>query len=622
MWVNARMGYTFLCYEIMVDIITFTTLAAHYPGRLQQLTKRGLPMPFTKPVMPVRVGDRWPRETKTSTAAERAPEGLRTSEIRYRRLFESARDGILILDAVTLQITDVNPFMIDLLGYSREEFLGKELWEIGLFTDKDASKRAFQELQVTGYLRYEDLPLQSTGGERREVEFVSNVYQEDNRPVIQCNIRDITDRKRGEEERRLLLEREQAAHAEADNANGIKDEFLALLSHELRTPLTSILGWSDMLMEGTLGEVAEKHAFEIIGRNARAQRQLIDDLLDTSRIITGKMRLEVRPVELAPLIEIVVEAVRPAANARNIQLQVVLDPLTSPISGDPQRLQQIIWNLLTNAIKFTPKGGSVEVGLERIKSHLELLISDTGQGIEPAFLPHVFDRFLQSDSSSTRRHGGLGLGLSIVRQLVELHGGTVTALSQGAGLGATFKVTFPLMSVHHVPSNIETRPALIVPKSRTDAQLSLRDLRVLVVDDEPDAREVIAAVLTGRGAKVVAVESGVDALAELEGPRFHAMVSDIGMPDMDGYSLIQKIRGLPPERGGNVPAVALTAYAGNQDRIRALTSGYQTHISKPVEPAELVTVVASLAERSTGLFSDDLTAGVRTNSAAISKASR
>jgi len=579
-------------------------------------------MPFTKPVMPVRVGDRWLRETKTITAAERTPEGLRTSEIRYRRLFESARDGILILDAVTLQITDVNPFMIDLLGYSREEFLGKELWEIGLFTDKDASKRAFQELQVTGYLRYEDLPLQSTEGERREVEFVSNVYQEDNRPVIQCNIRDITDRKRGEEERRLLLEREQAAHAEADNANGIKDEFLALLSHELRTPLTSILGWSDMLMEGTLGEVAEKHAFEIIGRNARGQRQLIDDLLDTSRIITGKMRLEVRPVELAPLIEIVVEAVRPAANARNIQLQVVLDPLTSPISGDPQRLQQIIWNLLTNAIKFTPKGGSVEVGLERIKSHLELLISDTGQGIEPAFLPHVFDRFLQSDSSSTRRHGGLGLGLSIVRQLVELHGGTVTALSQGAGLGATFKVTFPLMSVHHVPSNIETRPALIVPKSRTDAQLSLRDLRVLVVDDEPDAREVIAAVLTRRGARVVAVESGVDALAELEGPRFHAMVSDIGMPDMDGYSLIQKIRGLPPERGGNVPAVALTAYAGNQDRIRALTSGYQTHISKPVEPAELVTVVASLAERSTGLCSDDLTAGVRTNSAAISKASR
>ena len=564
--------------------------------------------------MPVRVGDRWPRETKTITAAERTPEGLRTSEIRYRRLFESARDGILILDAVTLKITDVNPFMTDLLGYSREEFLGKELWEIGLFSDKEASKRAFQELQATGYLRYEDLPLQSTEGERREVEFVSNVYQEDNRPVIQCNIRDITDRKRGEEERRLLLEREQAAHAEADNANGIKDEFLALLSHELRTPLTSILGWSDMLMEGTLGEVSEKHAFEIIGRNARAQRQLIDDLLDTSRIITGKMRLEVRPVELAPLIEIVVEAVRPAANARNIQLQVVLDPLTSPISGDPQRLQQIIWNLLSNAIKFTPKGGSVEVRLERIKSHLELLISDTGQGIEPAFLPHVFDRFLQSDSSSTRRHGGLGLGLSIVRQLVELHGGTVTALSQGAEQGATFKVTFPLMSVHHIPSNTETRPALIVPKPRTDAQqLLLRDLRVLVVDDEPDAREVIAAVLTGRGARVVAVESGVDALAELEGPRFHAMVSDIGMPDMDGYSLIQKIRRLPPERGGNVPAVALTAYAGNQDRIRALTAGYQTHISKPVEPAELVTVVASLAEPSTGLCSDDLTAGVRTN---------
>ncbi len=552
-------------------------------------------MPFTKPAMQGRGADGG--ATATVNAPAQALEGLRTSEIRYRRLFESARDGILILNAVTLKITDVNPFMTDLLGYTYEEFLGKELWEIGLFSDKEASKQAFQALQVKGYLRYEDLPLQSTKGEKREVEFVSNVYQEDGRPVIQCNIRDITDRKREEVERALLLEREQAAHAEADNANGIKDEFLALLSHELRTPLTSILGWSDMLTEGTLDEVAATRALEIIGRNARTQRQLIDDLLDTSRIITGKMRLEVRPVELAPLIKIVVDAVRPAANARNIRLQMFLGALTSPISGDPQRLQQIIWNLLTNAIKFTPQGGSVDVRLERLKSRLELVVSDTGQGIEAAFLPHVFDRFLQSDSSSTRRHGGLGLGLSIVRQLVELHGGTVTALSQGAGQGATFKVTLPLVSVHHIPGKVEMKPTLMVPQPRADAQLSLAGLRVLVVDDEPDARELIAAVLTGRGAKVLAVESGLKALAKLAGQRFHVVVSDIGMPDMDGYALMKKIRRLPAERGGTLPAVALTAYAGTQDRNRALTSGYQTHVSKPVEPAELLTVVAKLAGR-------------------------
>lgn len=536
------------------------------------------------------------KKTNTIIAPGLAAAGLRTSEVRYRRLFESARDGILILNAVTLKITDVNPFMTELLGYSREEFLGKELWEIGLFSDKAASQKAFRELQVDGYLRYEDLPLQTTWGEPREVEFVSNVYQEDSRQVIQCNIRDITDRKRREQERGLLLQREQEAHAEADNANGIKDEFLALLSHELRTPLTSILGWSDLLINGKLDDVAAQHALEVIGRNARAQRQLIDDLLDISRIITGKMRLEVRPVELGPLIETVVEVLRPAADARSIHLQTVLDPLTSPISGDPQRLQQVIWNLLTNAIKFTPKGGSVEVRLERIESHVELAISDTGQGIEAEFLPYVFDRFQQSDSSSTRRHGGLGLGLSIVRQLVELHGGTVTARSPGPEEGTTFKVILPLMSVHHIVSDEEMRATLIVTKPPADSQPSLAGLRVLVVDDEPDARELIAAVLIGRGAEVVAVECAVEALAELERQRFDLLLSDIGMPGMDGYALIEEIRRLPAERGGRVPAAALTAYAGFQDRMRAFTAGYQTHISKPVEPAELVNVVANLAK--------------------------
>ena len=487
--------------------------------------------------------------------------------------------------------------MTELLGYSRDEFLGKELWEIGLFSDKEASQNAFRELQVKGYLRYEDLPLQTADGKLREVEFVSNVYEEDSHQVIQCNIRDITDRKRVEEERRLLLENAQTARADAEAANGIKDEFLALLSHELRTPLTSILGWSRLLAAGSLDEVTSKRAVEIIVRNARAQRQLIDDLLDISRIIARKLRLDVRPVGLTPMIEAIVDGVRPGADAKNIHLQTALDPRVSPISGDPDRLQQIIWNLLTNAIKFTPKGGRVQVRLERIDSHVELSISDTGQGIDAELLPHVFDRFSQSDSSSTRRHSGLGLGLAIVRELVELHCGTVTAESQGTGEGTTFRVTLPLMSVHHELSDLEITRNMIGSNTLTNGQQSLIDLRVLVVDDEPDARDLVTAVLTGHGAEVVSVGSAAEALGEMEQQRFDVLISDIGMPEMDGYSLISKIRQLPAERGGRIPAAALTAYAGVEDRMRILSAGYQMHIPKPVEPGELTTVVASLAER-------------------------
>jgi PAS domain S-box-containing protein len=563
------------------------------------LIKPESPMLFPKLVMPIdkRLPAALPLETVNMIGPDGRQEGLRASEIRYRRLFEAARDGILILSAVTLKITDANPFMTELLGYSSDEFLGKELWEIGLFSDKEASQAAFRELQETGYLRYEDLPLQTKHGERREVEFVSNVYEEDGHQVIQCNIRDITDRKRAEEERGLLLESAQTAHAEADGANSIKDEFLALLSHELRTPLTSILGWSKLLADGKLDEQAAELALETIVRNARAQRQLIDDLLDISRIITGKLRLDVRPVELAPIIKTVVDGMRPAADARSIHLQTALDSRTSPINGDPDRLQQIIWNLLTNAIKFTPKGGRIEVRLQRSASHVEITISDTGQGIAPEFLPHVFDRFRQSDSSSTRRHGGLGLGLSIVRQLVELHGGTVKAESLGEGAGTTFKVILPLLSVHHELSTGKMTRPLIGSSPLTDWQPSLDELRVLVVDDEPDARGLVAAVLTGRGAEVVVVGSAVEALAEMERQRFDVLVSDIGMPLMDGYALISKIRQLPKERGGEIPAAALTAYAGVEDRMRALSAGYQIHIPKPVEPDELITVVANLAGR-------------------------
>lgn len=536
------------------------------------------------------------QETLAVNASD--PSTLRTSEIRYRRLFESARDGILILDAASLKITDVNPFMMELLGYSRDGFLGRELWEIGLFSDKAASQQAFKELQLNGYLRYEDLPLQTTDGKLREVEFVSNVYDEDRHPVIQCNIRDITDRKRAEKERRVLLASAQAARAEADTANSLKDEFLATVSHELRTPLTAILGWSQMLASGNLDEQESKRAVETISRNARAQREIIDDLLDISRIITGKLRLDVRAMEMDRIIEAVVEGVRPAADARNIQLQTSIDPRICPISGDPERLQQIIWNLLSNAIKFTPEGGRVELRLERSDSEVEITISDTGQGLDPELLLHVFDRFRQFDSSSSRRHGGLGLGLSIVRQLVELHGGTVMAESPGAGKGTTFKVMLPVTSVHHDLNNIEKTPQPIIEgNNATESEPALNGVRVLVVDDERDSRELVVAALMMRGAEVVSFGSAIEAVEEMERRPFDVLLSDIGMPEMDGHWLINKIRQLPIERGGRIPAVALTAYAGIEDRKRALLAGYQVHIPKPVELAKLASVVAELAAR-------------------------
>jgi len=526
----------------------------------------------------------------------RPNETLRTSEMRYRRLFESARDGILILNADTLRITDVNPFMFELLNYTRDEFVEKELWEIGVFKDKAASQEAFRELQLTGYLRYENLPLQTKEGKLREVEFVSNVYDEGSHRVIQCNIRDITDRKRAEEERKLLLESAQAARAEADVANSIKDEFLATLSHELRTPLTSILGWSHLLDNGKLDEEAAKRAVETIVRNAEAQKLLIDELLDISRIIIGKLRLDVGPVQLAPMLESIVDGMRPAADARNIQLRTALDQSLDPIFGDPDRLQQVFWNLLSNAIKFTSQGGKVLVRLERADSNLEITISDTGQGIARELLPYVFDRFRQSDSSSSRTHGGLGLGLAIVRQLVELHGGTVSAESPGEGEGSTFKVRLPVRSVRQEPDDRANSVVKIPDEVSTKPVPSLDGMNVLVVDDDWDSRELVTVVLKASGAEVVSVTSAIEALRELALRRFDVLLSDIGMAEMDGYALISQIRQLPAERGGKIPAAALTAYAGIENQRRALSAGYQVHIPKPIGPSELITAVARLAE--------------------------
>jgi PAS domain S-box-containing protein len=389
---------------------------------------------------------------------------------------------------------------------------------------------------------------------------------------------------------------------ESQESSRLKDDFLTTMSHELRTPLNAILGWAGLLTTQNLDSKTTTQALQTIERNARAQVRLIEDLMDVSRIITGKLRLDIRPVVLSAVVEAAVDAVRPTAQAKDIRLQMLLDPQAGPVSGDPDRLQQVIWNLLSNALKFTPKEGRVQVRLERINSHVEITVTDNGQGISPEFLPHVFDRFRQADASHTRSVGGLGLGLAIVRQLVELHGGTVQAQSPGIGEGSTFVVSLPLAAVHKAETNRATDRERVHPSSGRGVSLdcppALNGLKVLVVDDEPDARELITTVLEQCQAVVTVASSASEALEALARVQPDVLVSDIGMPGEDGYSLIEKVRQLPPQQGGRIPAVALTAYARAEDRIKALAAGFQMHAPKPVEPAELAAIVASLAERS------------------------
>ena len=400
------------------------------------------------------------------------------------------------------------------------------------------------------------------------------------------------------EARTRLLASEKLARSEAERANRLKDEFLATISHELRNPLNAILGWAHMLRLGKLNEANIERAVETIYRNAKSQSQLVADLLDVSRIISGKLRLDVRTVDLIYIVNAAIDSIRPAADAKGIRLQTMLDPAAGPISGDADRLQQIVWNLLTNAVKFTPKEGKIQVKVQRIDSHVEIVVSDSGVGISKEFLPYVFDRFRQADASTTRIHGGLGLGLSIVRQLVDLHGGSVSVESEGEGKGATFTITLPFVGVITNQKESESvNPAHGDEIVTFDGLPSLQGLKVLVVDDEADTRELISEVLKECGSEVILSRSVAEALEALERHRPDILISDLGMPDEDGYSLISKIRSLPPERGGQIPAAALTAYARAEDRMRVLRSGFQFHLPKPVDSAELVTVVASLAGR-------------------------
>lgn len=414
---------------------------------------------------------------------------------------------------------------------------------------------------------------------------------------------DITERKQAEQEREALLARAEAECARAEEASRLKDEFLATVSHELRTPLNAILGWARILVRENLDAETISRAIKTIERNAKSQAQLIEDILDVSRIITGKLRLDAQAIDLVAVIQSALDSVRPAADAKEIRIQSTLELDTGPIFGDLARLQQVVWNLLSNAIKFTPQGGQVHIGLKRIGSHAEIVVADTGQGIKQEFLPHVFDRFRQADGSTTREHTGLGLGLAIVRHLVELHGGTVSAASPGVAQGAVFTVRLPLMALDRDEMG-EPVGSLQQPE-RMDVQVSekfrtLEGIRVLVVDDDLDSLSLLQELLQRSGAEVKTSASAGDALKNLREWKPSVIISDIGMPGEDGYAFIKKVRTLEAGNGRQIPALALTAYARSEDRLKAFSSGYQMHLPKPVEPMELIVVVASLADRNKG----------------------
>jgi PAS domain S-box-containing protein len=499
-----------------------------------------------------------------------------------------------------------------IFGYTAEEAIGKPVL---MLLPPD---RKEEEVAILARLRagervdhFESVRMTKDGREIDVSLTISPVKDRKGRIIGASKVaRDITRQKQAERELRAakqmaetanrqkdeLLESERHARGEVERASRMKDEFLANLSHELRTPLNAILGWAQILRNSPSGEDIAQ-GVKIIERNARSQVQIIEDLLDMSRIISGKIRLEVQRLDIATAVRAAVETVKPIAEAKGVRLQTVLDAQAAPVSGDPNRLQQVFWNLLTNAVKFTPKGGRVQVLLERVNSHLEVSVIDTGEGIAAEFLPFVFDRFRQADGGTARRHGGLGLGLAIVKQLVELHGGSARVKSGGTGAGSTFTVALPLTVIHPEPESERDRrhPAVGSVPLLIDTCVEIEGLKVLVVDDEADARGLIKRVLEDCKAVVTIAASADEAIRLVEAGSPDVMISDIGMPGEDGYSLIKRIRGLGAERGGDVPAIALTAYARAEDRMRAMLAGFEQYLVKPVEPAELITLVAVLS---------------------------
>jgi PAS domain S-box-containing protein len=534
---------------------------------------------------------------KDITERKAAQLALQESEARFRNMADFAPVMLWVTDS-TASCTYLSRSWYDFTGQTEETGLGMGWLSAVHPDDARMSGEIFRAASIKHQPFRLEYRLRRHDGEYRwAIDSASPRFAPGGEFLGYIgSVIDITDRRRAEEERERLFKQERAARAEAEEASRLKDEFLATVSHELRTPLTSMLGWVQMLRTGSLPPDKRARALETVERNARSQAQLIEDLLDVSRILAGKLKLDVETLEVGALVEQALESVRPAAEAKSLRIQTVLDS-NGTVMGDSHRLQQVVWNLLSNAVKFTPKGGRVQVLVERRDSSVELTVADTGQGIDPKFLPYVFERFRQAEEGTTRSHGGLGLGLSIVRHLVELHGGTVSAFSAGLGQGASFTVRLPLAVTRR-------REPSLPPTFRENAfggdiqcPPELYGLHVLVVDDEADTREMLRALLEGCNARVTAASSATEALAKLDSALPDILLSDIGMPEEDGYFLIRKIRARPPEAGGDIPAVALTAYVRTEDRTRVLLAGFQSHVPKPVEPLELLAVLASLSGR-------------------------
>jgi PAS domain S-box-containing protein len=520
------------------------------------------------------------------TERKKAETALRISEDRYRDLVDNSHELICTHD-LEGRVLSCNPWAARVLGYPVEAIVGMQIRDNLLPEYREEFDQYLHKVKTEGSARGV-MKVRTATGETRLWEYYNTLRTEGvETPIVRGMAHDAT-------ERRQALQREKEARLEAEAANRVKDEFLSTLSHELRTPLTAIMGWSDLLLHDEIAPRKRRQAIETIARNANSQCQLINDLLEVSRIITGKLRLEFAACELESVVQAAVDSIRPTAEAKGVTLQVLLEQNTGPIFGDRERLQQIVWNLLSNAVKFNRPGGLVQVKLQRLNSHVEVVVTDNGVGINPDFLPFVFERFRQADGSTTRTYGGLGLGLAIVRHLVELHGGAAWVDSAGANQGSTFTVRFPSMvaSELHAEQLIQAQPESAV-ESR-DRKRVLRGFRVLVVDDEFDARALVTTMLERSGAQVLAVASTREALDSMEKWKPDVLIADIGMPIEDGYSLIRKVRALPSDRGGQTPALALTAYARTEDRIRALSEGYQMHLAKPVDRLELATIVSKL----------------------------
>lgn len=513
-------------------------------------------------------------------------------------IIESADDAIIskTLDGT---LTSWNKAAQEIFGYTADEAVGQSVLMLIPNHLRDEEKMILSRIRNGERVQHYHTKRRAKDGRLLDVSLTVSPIKDENGKVIGASkiLRDITRQKQIEEERDALLAREKEAREQAEQASRAKDEFLGLLSHELRTPLNSILGWTRILSSHHLDEAAAEQALETIDRNAKLQARLIDDMLDVSRIISGKLRLDAQPVDLTSVINSAVETIRPAAEAKQIHMYVTLDFGTGNVLGDPVRLQQVVWNLVSNAVKFVPRQGSVRVSLRRVNSHLELVVSDSGPGIDEDFLPFVFERFRQADSTTHKRYAGLGLGLSIVRHLAELHGGTVEAANSTDGQGAVFTVRLPVMAVSRSMEQLADRAHEIQSAMAStlsfDCPPDLKGIKVLAVDDEPDARGLLQALFEQCGAEVRTAGSANEAIEMLGDYAPDVLVSDIGMPGEDGYSLIRRIRE-SNESYRRIPAVALTAFARTEDRFHALHAGYNMHVPKPVEPAELALVISRL----------------------------